>query len=271
MRKISFNYICLLIVAILTLTSCRVYKEQAGLVYLKNTDIDSVKKLVAPYKLKIKPDDELQITISSTIPQATSHYNLPAINYIGRKDTEVTTSNSIPTYNVTESGEIVIPNIGRLMVKGLTTEEVADLIISKIKDSVVDPIVKVDIKNFNVVVLGEVRTPGTQTFNGQRCSIFDAIGAAGDITLYGRRDNVLLLRETEDAVQTVHLDLTDKEIFTSPFFYLQQNDVLIVEATEIQKENSTYNTMNSFRLQAVSTIVSVVSVLASLGIALLFK
>lgn len=257
--------------SILFLASCHVYKEQTGLVYLKNADSESIQSLTTPYKLKVKPDDELQITISSTIPQATSQYNLPAINHISRNDTEVTTSNAIPTYNVSESGEIVIPNIGKINVAGLTTEEVADLIISKIKDSVVDPVVKVDIKKFNVVVLGEVHSPGTKSFSGQRCSVFDALGAAGDISLYGRRDNVILMRETEGVVKTIHLDLTDKNIFTSPYYYLQQNDVLIVEATEIQKENSTYNTMNSFRLQTVTTIVSVVSVLASLGIALLLK
>ena len=253
------------------LGSCRVYKEQTGITYFKNVEDENIQPLLRPYSLKIKPDDELQVLISSTIPQATAQYNLPAVNYISRKDSYVSNSEAISTYSVSKSGEITIPNLGTIKVAGYTPEEVASMINNKISDTVHDPIVKVDLKNFKVVVLGAVGAAGTKTFSGQRCSIFDAIGAAGDITLHGRKDNVILMRENEDSVVTHILDLTDTDIIKSPYYYLQQNDVIIVDATDIQKENSTYNTMNSFRLQMTSTIVSVVSVIASLGIALLFK
>lgn len=267
MKKHIFFIACLAML-LTSLTACRSYKDQAGITYLKNVEMEAQQALAAPYSLKIKPDDELQITISSTVPQATSQYNLPAVNFIGRGEKQVTTNNNIATYTVSETGHIVIPNLGKILVAGSTPEELSDLLVSKISEEVKDPIVKVDLKNFRVVVLGQVKAPGTKFFQGQRCSIFDALGAAEDITLYGRRDNVLLMREEAGEVKTIHLDLTNSDILASPYYYLQQNDVLIVEATDVQKENSNYNTMNSFRLQTTSTIVSVVSVIASLCITL---
>lgn len=261
-------FIACLAMLLTSLTACRNYKNQAGISYLKNVETEAKQALAAPYSLKIKPDDELQITISSTVPQATAQYNLPVVNFISRGEKQVTTNNNIATYTVSETGHIVIPNLGKIYVAGSTPEELSKKLVSMISEEVKDPIVKVDLKNFRVVVLGQVKSPGTKLFEGQRCSVFDAIGAAEDITLNGRRDNVLLMREENGAVKTIHLDLSDANVISSPYFYLQQNDVLIVEATDVQKENSNYNTMNSFRLQTTSTIVSVVSVLASLCISL---
>lgn len=270
MKNNILTFLCIITFSFM-LGSCRVYKEQTGITYFKNVEAESSQTLSLPYSLKIKPDDELLITISSTIPQATSLYNLPAVNFIGRSDTEVTTSSTISTYSVMETGHIIIPNIGKIMVAGMTPEELSEMLTRKIEETVKDPIVVVTLKNFKITVLGEVNKPGTKLIEGQRCSIFDAIGAAEDITLLGRRDNVILMREENGLVRNIRIDLTDTDIIKSPYYYLQQNDVIIVDATDIQKENSTYNTMNSFRLQMTSTIVSVVSVIASLGIALLFK
>lgn len=267
----KYIYIALFCVMSIVICSCRTYDNQIGFNYLQvQTDHMTVSQQL-PYSLKIKADDELKINISSTVPQATSQFNLPAANFVGRGDTQLSTTGSISTYTVSESGHIVVPGIGKIKVAGLTPEEVEALLTEKISESVNDPIVKVDLRNFRIVVLGAVGAPGTKTFSGQRCSIFDAIGAAGDITLHGRKDNVVLMREANGSIEKHVLNLTDTSILNSPFYYLQQNDVLMVDATDVTKENSTYNTMNSFRLQTTSTIVSVVSVIASLGIALLFK
>lgn len=267
----KFLCISLLFCTIIFMSSCRTFSEEVGMTYMKNSESELVQALNQKYSLKVKPDDELQINISSTVPQATSHFNLPAVNFIGRSDKKVESSESISTYTVSETGHIVIPSIGKVHVEGMTPDEISEMIKDKISETVKDPIVKVDIKGFHVVVLGAVGSAGTKTFQGQRCSIFDALGAAGDISLHGRRDNLILMRENNGIVEKHVLDLTDSSIFQSPYYYLQQNDVLIVDATDVHKENSTYNSMNSFRLQTTSTIVSVVSVIASLGIALLFK
>lgn len=267
----KYLFVSLLVLLVAAFSSCRSYKDQTGISYLNNLDKEALLSLQTPYNLKIKPDDELQIAISSTIPQATAQYNLPPINYIGRSENQVYTSNAISTYTVTETGEITVPNLGTMKVVGMTPEQLEAVLTEKVKETVNDPVVKVEIRNFKVVVLGEVNSPGTKVFKGRRCSIFDALGEAKDITLTGRRDNIILLREENGVVNTHKIDLTDTNIITSPYYYLQQNDVLIVDATNVRKENSTYNTMNSFRLQMTSTIVSVVSVMASLCISLIFK
>lgn len=253
------------------MTSCRSFSEQASMTYMKNSESELIQSLNHKYSLRIKPDDELQINISSVIPQATSQFNLPAVNFVGRSDTKVESSENISTYTVSETGYIIIPSIGKVHVEGMTPDDISEMLKEKISETVNDPIVKVDLKSFRIVVLGAVGSAGTKTFHGQRCSIFDAIGAAGDITLHGRRDNLVLMRENNGVIEKHLIDLTDSSILQSPYYYLQQNDVLIVDATDVHKENSTYNSMNSFRLQTTSTIVSVVSVIASLGIALLFK
>ena len=267
----KYSTLILFVFLVVFLSSCRSIKDQTGFSYVQSEQSDIVKALNKPYSLKIKPDDELKINISSVVPVATSQYNLPAVNYIGRSDTQISNSGTISTYTVSESGHIVIPSIGKIKVSGLTPEEVSDLIKEKISETVTDPIVKVDLKNFHVIVLGSVSSPGTKSFSGQRCSIFDAIGAAGDITLHGRKDNVVLMRECNGNIEKHVLDLTDASILESPYYYLQQNDILMIDATDVSKENSTYNTMNSFKLQTTSTIVSAASVIASLLIALLIK
>ncbi len=266
-----YSTFTILVLLLFAFSSCRTVMDQAGFAYLQSQEKDIVQELNKAYSLKIKPDDELKINISSIVPQATSQFNLPPVNYVGRGETQLSTSGSIATYTVSESGHIVIPSVGKIKVSGLTPEEVSDVITEKVSETVTDPIVKVDLLKFRVIVLGAVGSPGTKSFSGQRCSIFDAIGAAGDITLHGRKDNVVLMRENNGIVEKHVLDLTDASILQSPYYFLQQNDVLMVDATDVTKENSTYNTMNSFRLQTTSTIVSVVSVIASLGIALLFK
>lgn len=267
----NYSYKALFAAFVICVSSCGVHKDLTGFTYMQDGANDVSVELMNQYSLRIKPDDELKINISSTVLQATSQFNLPALNYVGRGDTQISSSSSVPTYTVSETGHIVIPNIGKIKVAGMTLEEVSDLLTEKISESVSDPIVKVDFKNFHINVLGSVGSPGTKTFTGQRCSIFDAISAAGDISLHGRKDNVVLMRETNGIIEKHVLNLTDADILKSPYFYLQQNDVIFVDATDITKENSTYNSMNSFRLQTTSTIVSAASVIASLLIAILIK
>lgn len=267
----KYNYWGIILLFSILICSCRSYKDQIAYSYVQGDSSDIVMPLKNAYSLKIKPDDELKINISSTVPQATSQYNLPPVNYVGRGETQLSSSGSIATYTVSESGHIVIPNIGKIKVADKTPDEVADMLTEKISESVIDPVVKVELRNFHVIVLGSVASPGTKSFSGQRCSIFDAIGAAGDITLRGRKDNVVLMRESNGVVEKHVLDLTDTSILNSPYYYMQQNDVIMVDATDVSKDNSNYNSMNSFRLQTTSTIVSAASVIASLLIAFLVK
>ena len=125
--------------------------------------------------------------------------------------------------------------------------------------------------NFRVNVLGEVKNPGQIVVTTERFSIFDALATVGDLTEYGRRENVTLIREV-DGVRTYHrINLNDANVVNSPYFYLQQNDVIYVEPNKVRKDNSKYNQNNSFRIQVVSTVVSLASVISSLLIALVIN
>ena len=141
----------------------------------------------------------------------------------------------------------------------------------KIRPELKDPFVLVQFMNFKVVVLGEVKTPGQISVQTERMSILDAIGAAGDLTIYGERKNVLLMRE-ENGKRIFHrFDLTDESLFESPYFYLRQNDVVYVMPNKAQRNNSNYNQFAQYRISVVGTVVSAISVLASLAIALFIK
>ena len=150
----------------------------------------------------------------------------------------------------------------------MTRNELSKFIEDKIRPELKDPFVLVQFMNFKVVVLGEVKTPGQISVQTERMSILDAIGAAGDLTIYGERKNVLLMRE-ENGKRIFHrFDLTDQSLFESPYFYLRQNDVMPNKA---QRNNSNYNQLAQYRISVVSTVVSAISVLASLAIALFIK
>ena len=166
---------------------------------------------------------------------------------------------------------IQLPVLGEIQAAGLSTKELEAVIKNRVSEHVKDPFVRVEMINFTVNVMGEVRAPQRIVVGKERFSVLDALAAAGDLTEYGKRDNVLVIR-TENGKSTYHrLNLTDGSIYASPYFYLQQNDVVYVEPNDIKIDNSKYNQFSAFKLSQLSTIVSLASVIASLVIALSVK
>ncbi|MDE5607315.1 MAG: polysaccharide biosynthesis/export family protein [Muribaculaceae bacterium] len=220
------------------------------------------------YSLKIQPDDELSITVTSIAPEATAMYNLPLANIANRGTKQATANISIQTFIVDAQGNIDFPILGTLHVSGMTCNQVSDFLKEKISAEVDDPIVRVQILNFAVNVIGEVKIPGRQPITKEQYSILDAIAMAGDISEYGRRDNVLVIRQEGDSLIYHRFDLNDSKSLNSPFFRLKQNDVVYVEPTKVRSDNARYNTFNSYKLSVISTLVSSASVIASLVIAL---
>ena len=258
---------------LLMCASCGSTKEVPTLAYFQNLK-DSVGKLpdnVSHYKIKIQPDDELIITITSTLPEATAMYNLPLGNPSLKGNINATQSPRIQTHIVDRNGMIQLPVLGEIQAAGLSTKELESVIKNRVSEHVKDPFVRVEMINFTVNVMGEVRAPQRIVVGKERFSVLDALAAAGDLTEYGKRDNVLVIR-TENGKSTYHrLNLTDGSIYASPYFYLQQNDVVYVEPNDIKIDNSKYNQFSAFKLSQLSTIVSLASVVASLVIALSVK
>lgn len=237
------------------------------------TDLTSTEGILEQmnYSPDIRPDDELMITINSSVPEATAHYNLPLSNPATKGELKMQTSPRQQTVVVDSKGDIVLPVIGKIHVAGMSTEQLQDALTELVRKDVSDAIVSVQLVNFTVVVAGEVARPAKIEVKRNRFSILDAIGQAGDLTPYGERSNVLIIREEDGKRTYARLDLNSSEVLTSPYFYLRQNDYIYVEPNKIRQANSRYNQDNAFKLSVISTIVSAASVVVSMVIALTVK
>lgn len=268
MHKLNTGAILALL--ILIVSSCS--SSKTVLPYF--TDISEVAEGEFPmrdYQVKIQPDDELLITIQSSVPEATAHYNLPLSNPATRDAIVGYSSPQQQTYVVNSKGDITMPTIGEIHVSGLTTEQLQEQLTAIVHKDVSDAVVRVQLINFQVIVAGEVSRPARIKVNRERYSILDAISEAGDLTPYGERSNILLLREENGKRVFHHLNLNSSDVLKSPYFYLQQNDYVYVQPNTIRQSNAKYNQDNAYKLQVTSTIVSAASVIASLIIALTVK
>lgn len=236
-------------------------------------DVDGVEQglPLGSYTVKIEPSDELYITINSIDPNATAAYNLPASNPAVASNLDVYTNPRQQTYIVDSKGYIEMPILGKVRVEGLTVEELTSKLENMVSHDVKDPVVRVELMNFKINIAGEVNRPGTQNISRARYSILDAISQAGDLTIYGERDNVLVVREENGKRFYERINLNSADAMNSPFFYLKQNDFVYVTPNKIRQDNSKYNQNNAFKLSVISTIVSASSVIASLVIALTIK
>ena len=260
----------IMLMAAATLLSCSTTKDN-NLAYFKDlaaTTNGTLPNVQGNYPIRIQPDDELVITVTSSVPQATAAYNVPLDNPATRSSLMTATQPRTQTYIVDEKGDVVLPMLGRVHVAGKTTNAIAEEITGMIAQNVKDPYVRVDIVNFSVDVMGEVRAPQRVFTERQHFTVLDALSQCGDLTEYAQRDCVYVIR-TENGKREYHrLNLNSSDVFNSPYFYLKQNDVIYVEPNKIRVDNSKYNQHNAFRLSVTSTIVSGVSVIASLIIAL---
>lgn len=252
----------------LLLASCSSHRELSYFVDTKAFDEKTIAIEDYDYSLKIAPDDQLSITVSSLSPEATAMYNLPVANVATRGDNAVTGNLSLQSYIVDKDGDITFPMIGKLHVAGMTTKQLTEKLTELISVDVQNPNIKVQILNFAINVLGEVNRPGRLNVLEEEFSILDALAASGDLTPHGQRQNILLIRRDGDKITYHHFDLTDSKSLESPYFFLRQNDVIYVEPDNVVADNAKYNTNNSYKIQVVSVIVSTVSVIASLVIAL---
>lgn len=258
----------------LTLGSCSTPK--ASMTYFENiSTTDSGQLGNVDYELKIAPDDKLDIRVTSTNPNAAQIFNIPS-SYSTVMDPNTGTMVQTPAgnnidYLVSQSGDINFPILGKIHVAGMTTTQLADYIYDHVKDQIEDPIVTVQLTNFHVSILGEVNRPGNVSANSERFTIMDAIARAGDLTPYAVRDNILLIREENGKKEYHHLNLNDSKVFTSRYFYLKQNDMVVVQPNDVRRSNVNYNVNNGYRLQVTSAIISACSVVASLAIALFVK
>ena len=224
-RYITNGLICFVIA--IQFASCTAYKDTP---YFRDIP-DSIREVLpntAQYKDPvIHPDDILSVTLVTIDPTTSAPVNQAANVPVATSLVGVPTI--VPGLLVDKEGNISLPIIGSVKVGGLTTFEAKALIKTMAAHYYKSPDVQLRFANFAITVLGEVLHPGTFTMPNEKVSVLDALGTAGDLTIYGRRDNILVVRETDGKKEVARLNLNSADIFKSPFFYLEQNDVVYVE------------------------------------------
>ena len=264
------SHIVLFLSLVFVLASCKTTHDLSYFEDIKN--IQSGTLTTQEYTTRLEPENELIITVTSTVPEASAMFNLPYTNVATKGTTVLNSAPNVKTYMVDSKGNIDFPVIGTIHVAGMTVYELKDSLEKRIGDYVKDAIVSVTLLGYKITVLGEVNAPKTVYTSADRYSILNALGDCGDLTEYGKRDNVLVMRRTADnQIEYGRIDLRNSNFTQSPYFWLKHNDVIVVEPNEVKQDNSKYNQNDGYKLSVIGTVVSVTSVIASLVIALTVK
>lgn len=261
----KFNSLIIAFVCTVFMISCTSYKNVP---YLQNPEVvNSYLDSLPMYDAKIMPKDLLTITVNTSDPEAAAPFNLVVQSPINvARTSNLTQQPSLQQYLVNNDGFIDFPVLGRLQVGGLTKNQAEDLIREKLSDYLREtPIVTVRMSNYKIAVLGEVARPGMFTVNNEKVNIFEALALAGDLTVWGLRDNVKLIREDATGKrEIISLNLNNAEIVTCPYYYLQQNDILYVSPNKTKAKNSDIGQSTSLWFSATSILVSIASLLVTI-------
>lgn len=246
----------------LAFVSCSSYKNVP---YFK--DVEHLKVDVKPEDVVIKSNDILSIVVSSVNPKAVAAYNLTAATVLSElPNNSINTQPTLQNYLVNKDGEINFPALGVMKVAGMTKKELEAYVTAKLLEVLTDkPIVTVRIVNYRVSVLGEVNNPSTFTVANEKVNVLEAIAMAGDLTIYGRRDNVKLIRESNKGKrEVITLNLNNSDIFSSPYYELQQNDIIYVTPNKAKAKNSDVGNSTGLWFSATSILVSLASLIINI-------
>lgn len=247
------------------LTSCVSTKN---ITYFQNKNDIDVALSKQLYDAKIMPKDILQIQVFSMTPEASEPFNLMKTTN-GSTTSTTTSENSVYNYLVSNDGTIVMPIIGNVKVGGLTKNEAEELIKGNIQPYLSDienVVVHVRMMNYKYAILGGVRSPGLYTTQNEKVSILEAIAQAGDLTTFAYRDRIYLIRENSEGQKEFHqLNINDANIISSPYYYLQQNDVIYVESRKTEARNAFISSNTSVWFSLISSLMSITTFILALS------
>ena len=249
---------------ILLLSSCGSTRNVA---YFQNSDSISYDASRFLYDAHIMPKDQITISVNTTNAEASAPFNLTIqTTYTQGQTVSSSTSRGVlMPYLVDNDGYINFPVIGRVKVGGLTKLECEQMLLQKIKPYMAEaekPVVTARMNSYSVSVLGEVTRPGSFQVSREKITILEALAQAGDLTIYGVRDRVKLIREDATGKKEIHiLNLNDANIVNSPYYYLQQNDVVYVEPNKVKSQNSKVGQVTTLTFSATSILISLASLL----------
>lgn len=248
--------LALFTIAILIFSSCG---SRKNMVYLQedSTHITNIYEQNVP---KIQPSDILTIVVTAADPKVTAPFN--PVNSMGTASISQQTDLALrPTYTVDSEGYVFLPILGKVHLAGMTRIEAIEKIRTELIQYIKDPGVNINFNNFRISVLGEVARPGSFILPTERVTILEALGMAGDLTIRGVRQNVMLIREVNGQKTVNRLDLTKRNVLNSPYYYLAQNDVIYVEPNKAQINNSKLGSNTNVIISIAGLLITVISVL----------
>ncbi|MDG1148537.1 MAG: polysaccharide biosynthesis/export family protein [Crocinitomicaceae bacterium] len=257
MLKLSYSFLFFIL---FLLASCQTRKK---LVYFQKEMIGEAQTNFTP---TLKTDDFISIIVAGDNPEVVAVFNLPPIlgNAGNVNNGYVQGNNEKSGYLIDANGNIQLPILGSIEIAGLNRMEATEMLREKLKAYVNNPVVNIQILNFKVTVLGEVKKPGSFKVPNERITILEAIGLAGDLKITGVRNNVLVIRDNNGKKQEFRVNLTENTLFNSPVYYLQQNDVVYIEPNAAARSNSTiWKTTGSVFISLTSLIITTITLISS--------
>lgn len=256
-NKIPFFLISVALFSLL-FTSCVSKKD---ILYVQNID-STLSDQVTSYENKLQQDDVLRITVSSKNMETVAPYNA-TIGIAANSGMQAMGQARLLDYLVNSDGSIIFPQLGKIKVAGLTRLEAQSLIQSKLREFVTDAEVDLRIVNFKFTILGEVNRPGTFTTSDNRMTLIQALGMAGDLTIYGKRDSILIIRDTNGVQTSARINITNSDFIYSEYYYLNQNDTIIVDPNKAQVQAAGFNRNASLWVSIASLLLSTIVVISN--------
>lgn len=251
-----------LVVTVMMLESCAVPK----VAYFQDVQPENLEKVLNPMDIRVQPNDKISILVNSKDPLLVNLFNLPIVSrQIGTTST-ISTTQGVSSYTINKEGNIDFPVLGEVHVAGMTRDEIAADIKNELiqKNLVKDPVVTVEFMNLTVSVLGEVANPGRFNIDKDRLTLLEVLSMAGDLTIYGKRDNVSVQREKNGNKVLYKVNLNSGyDLYASPAYYLQQNDIVYVEPNSMRARQATVNGNN---VRSASFWMSLASLLTTITV-----
>jgi polysaccharide export outer membrane protein len=260
MKNIFLFKRSLLLFLPLFLFSCASRKD---IVYYQDIDSVSFKEKTNSYEIKIQPDDLLMIIVSAEDPEIAAPFNLKTYSTVNPTKQDVAGAQTTQLYLVDANGFIDFPILGRLKVSGMARSQLAQLFQDKISVYIKNPIVNLRIMNFKISVQGEVTLPGSYTISSERVTLIEALSMAKDLTIYGKRDNILIIREIDGVKTYNRVDITKADFINSPFYYLSQNDVVYVEPNKNKVNGSAVGPNTGVIISITSLLITLITLIVT--------
>lgn len=240
--------------------SCKPSKE---IIYYQNIDSLKSSDKKNNYEIKFQPDDLLTIIVSAEDPESAMPFNMSTISVPSMGNNNAVGQQSLQTYLVDMNGFIDFPVLGKLKVGGLSRSELMKLLETSIGEYIKNPIVNIRLVNFKISIQGEVNTPGIYNVNSDRITLIEALSLAKDLTIYGKRNNILIIREINGEKTSNRIDITKADFINSPFYYLSQNDVIYVEPNKTKINGAAIGTNTGVIISVTSLLITIITLVVS--------